>query len=492
MEFYLNYVTDISAINSKIDFTAGYGYQDFEFYSFNNPSRRFNGEVLPGTEPRFVSQAPGYTLISYYGRAVYTLANKYIISATARTDGTSRFSPNNRWGFFPSVSGAWRISEENFLKNSKVVSDLKLRGGWGVTGQQDGIDLYGFIPRYSVSANQSNYQFGNSFAPITTFTPAAYDPDLKWETTVNANIALDFGFFDNRLSGTIEAFQRNTRDLLSRIPIASFTNFSNFLLTNVANIESKGLEVTLNTVPVRNQNFQWDFGINFTYIDPKVTNLTLNPDPDFFLESRGIQGGTGNIIQVNKSGFAPDSYRVFKQIYDANNKPIEGLYEDLNRDGIINDDDTYIYQSRNARYIFGASSSVTYKKFTAGFVMRANVGNYNYNNIQSNLGVRRQIVNPLGFIANGSRNFLETGFLNNQYQSDYYVQNASFLRMDNINLGYDVGNIGKDVRLRLTANVQNAFLISKYKGIDPEVFDGIDNVIYPRPRMFVLGLNMDF
>ncbi|WP_407525292.1 TonB-dependent receptor [Lacibacter sp. MH-610] len=491
-EFYLNYVKDVKSINSRFDVMAGHAFQEFKFYSFNNPDRQFNGTVIAGSQPNFISQEDKYAMISYYGRLVYTLAGKYIVTVNARTDGTSRFSPDTRWGFFPSVAGAWRISEEAFLKNSKVISELKLRAGWGVTGQQDGIDLYGYIPRYSIGGNQSTYQFGNNFSPINTVTPAAYDPDLKWETTENINVALDFGLFDNRINGTFEVFQRKTKDLLSRIPIASFTNFSNFLLTNVANIENKGFEVTINTVPVRNQNLQWELGFNVTYTDPIVTNLTLNPDPKFFIEAGGIQGGTGNIIQVHQSGYAPFTYRVLKQVYDKNDKPIEGLYEDLNRDGIINDDDNYLYQSRNAKVFLGASSSISYKRLTAGFVLRGSFGNYNYNNIASNLGVRRQIINPLGFIQNASRDYLETGFVNNQYSSDYYIQNASFIRMDNINFGYDLGEVIKKTRLRLSANIQNAFLITKYKGIDPEVFSGIDNVIYPRPRVFVFGVNMDF
>lgn len=491
MDFYFNYTTNIKAINSRVDVTAGTGYQDFEFYSFNNPDRRYNGDTVPGSKPNFISQAPGYTLISYYGRFIYTLANKYTVTLNARTDGTSKFSKNNRWGFFPSAAVAWQINEENFLKNSKVVSNLKLRAGYGVTGQQDGIPFYGYIPVYGLSNNQAQYQFGNSF--VNMLRPSAYDADLRWETTTNINAAVDFGFIDNRINGTVEGFIRKTEDLLSTVPIPAGSNFTNQLFTNVGNIESKGFEITLNAVPVKTKNVEWEIGTNFTYVVPKITKLLVNEDPNFTgVAVGGISGGTGNTIQRHIVGERPGTFYVYKQIYDANNKPVEGLYEDLNRDGIINEKDLYLYQSPEAKYFLGITSSVTVKKFSAGFVMRGSIGNYAYSNVNSNMGVLRQIVNPLGFLANGSKDYLNTGFVNNQYFSDYYVQNASFLRMDNINFGYDAGEIAKNVRLRITANIQNVFVITKYKGVDAEIAGGIDNTVYPRPRTYVLGVNLDF
>ncbi len=491
MDFYFNYAQTYKSINSRVDFTAGTGYQDFEFYGFNNPDRRYNGDTIPGSKQEFISQAPGFTLISYYGRLVYTLANKYTVTLNARTDGTSKFNKDNRWGFFPSAAFAWQINEEEFLQNSKVVSNLKLRAGYGVTGQQDGIPFYGYLPVYSLSNNQATYQFGNTYYNL--LRPGAYDANLRWETTTNINAAIDFGFIQNRISGTVEGFIRKTKDLLSTVPIPAGSNFTNRLFTNVGNIESKGLEVTLNVVPVKNRNVEWDFGVNFTYVVPEITKLLVNEDPNFTgVEVGGISGGTGNTIQRHIVGERPNSFYVYKQIYDANNKPIEGLYEDLNRDGIINEKDLYIYQSPEAKYFLGITSSVSVGKFNAGFVMRGSIGNYMYDNMNSNMGVYRQIVNPLGFIANGSKDYLNTGFFNNQYFSDYYMKNASFLRMDNINFGYDAGEIAKNVRLRITANVQNAFIITSYKGLDPEISGGIDNTIYPRPRTYVLGLNLDF
>jgi TonB-dependent starch-binding outer membrane protein SusC len=491
-DIYLNYVKDIKSINSKIDFMAGHGRQEFSFYNINNPGRRFDGSIVPGSEQEFLNNGnPGYLLISYYSRLNFTIANKYVITLNGRADGSSKYYAGGRWGYFPGAAIAWRVSEENFLKNSNVVSDLKIRAGYGTTGQQDGIDFYGYIPRYSLSNNQAQYQFGNNFYNL--LRPAAYFETLQWETTTNTNVAVDFGFLDNRITGTVEGFVRKTNNLLSVVPVAAGANFSNQILKNVGNIESKGLEVTLNTTPFKNRNVEWNVGVNFTYVVPEITKLLDNPDPNFTgIAVGGISGGTGNTIQRHIVGQRPNSFYVYKQIYDKNNKPIEGLYEDLNRDGIINEKDLYIYNNPEARYFLGVNSNVTVGKFNAGFVMRGNIGNYMYNNFASNSGVLRGIINPLGFLTNGSADYLNTGFRNNQYFSDYYIENASFLRMDNINFGYNAGEIAKNVNLRITANVQNAFIITKYKGLDPEISGGIDNNIYPRPRTFVLGVNLDF
>ena len=490
MDFYLNYVRDIGK-NSRLDFMAGTGYQDFLFTNVNYPDYRFNKSVIPGSEPIFAKGESQYTLISYYGRLNYTIANRYIFTANLRTDGSSRFSKENRWGVFPAVAFAWRVNNEDFLKNSKVVSDLKFRVGWGITGQQDGISFYGYLPRYAVSNNSAQYQLGNEF--LSMQRPSAYDPNLTWETTRNINAAVDFGFYDNRINGSLDVFSRKTEDLLSVVPIPLGTNFSNQLLTNVGNIESNGLEFTLNVIPVRNNRLTWEMGFNLTYINPKITKLLLNPDPSFQGNPvGGIAGGTGNTIQIHSVGYRPNTYFVRKQVYQLGGEPIEGLYEDMNRDGIINNNDLYRYKSPDPRVFMGLNSSVTFGRWNAGFVGRISVGNYNYNNIESNLGVFRQIINPLGWLGNASANYLATGFTNNQYFSDYYIQNASFFRMDNINFGYDAGEIMKNVRLRLTANVQNAFVITQYRGLDPEVNGGIDNQIYPRPRIFAFGLNLDF
>lgn len=491
MDFYLNYVKDVKALASRFDIMAGTGYQDFLFSSRNFADYRFDGSMRPNTEPQFSTSESQYTLISYYGRMNWTIADKYVLTGTVRTDGTSRFNADNRWGIFPSAAFAWKINDEGFLKNSKVVSNLKFRAGWGITGQQDGIDFYGYLPRYTLGNNSAQYQFGNEF--VTMFRPSAYDPNLRWETTQNINLALDFGFFDNRINGSVDVFQRKTEDLLSVVPIALGTNFSNQLLTNVGNIESKGIEFTLNLNPIRTNKINWEIGGNFTYIDPKITNLLLNPDPSFKGNPvGGISGGTGNTIQIHSVGYRPNTFYVRKQVYNADGKPIEGLYEDLNRDGLINDNDLYRYQAPDPRMFLGLFSNLSVGKWSGGFVARINLGNYIYNNLESNNGVLRQVMNPLGWLGNASADYLRTGFANNQYFSDYYIQNASFFRMDNINIGYDAGEVFKNIRMRLYGNVQNAFVITKYTGLDPEVNGGIDNQMYPRPRTFVFGVNLDF
>jgi len=489
-DFYLNYVKDLKSINSRIDAMVGYGYQDFQFTNYAYADFRYDGSKRPETDPAFYTYPSEYILKSYYGRLVYTLADKYVLTVNARADGSSKYNPDDRWGFFPSAAIAWRIIDEPFMEQSKVLSDLKLRVGYGVTGQQDGIGFYNYLPSYSVGNAAAQYQFGNSYYNI--YRPAAYDPDFRWETTTNLNLAVDFGFYNNRINGSVDVFFRKTEDLLSTVPIALGTNFNNFITTNVGNIESKGVEITINTVPIQKKDFTWEFNVNATYVNPEITNLLLNPDPAFIgNQVGGIAGGTGNTIQIHTVGYRPGAFYVQKQVYDENNKPIEGLYEDINRDG-NNNNDFYRYKGPNAPFYMGVSSNVFYKKFSAGFVARANIGNYVYNNVFSNLGSLRQTINPLGWLVNASTNYLETGFNNNQYTSDYYVENGSFFRLDNLNFGYNMGSIAKGVSMRLSASVQNVFVITNYKGMDPEVNGGIDNTIYPRPRIFSLGLNLDF
>ncbi|MCW3082209.1 SusC/RagA family TonB-linked outer membrane protein [Segetibacter sp.] len=489
LDFYLNYVKDFGT--NRVDFMVGHGYQDFKYTNFNFADYRFNGTQIQGSTPAFAMSDPRYTLISYYSRLNVTFANKYVFTLNARTDGTSKFAKNNRWGFFPSAAFAWRIKDEAFMKDSKTFSDLKFRIGYGVTGQQGGISFFGYIPRYERSNDRALYQLGNTFD--TLYRPAAYDPLLKWETTSNINAAIDFGLFANRITGSVDVFSRKTKDLLSLVPIPLGTNFTNQQVRNVGNIESRGVEVTISAIPVQRKSFTWDFSTNFTFINPKITNLLLNPDPAFRGNRvGGISGGTGNTIQIQSVGYHPSTFYVLQQVYDVNGQPIEGLYEDQNRDGLVNDNDLVRYKQADPRFLLGMTNNFTYNKWSLGMVLRGSLDNYNYSNVYSNLGVARGVFNPLGFLNNASVNFLETNFTNNQYFSDYYIQNASFVRMDNINLGYDAGQVFKGARLRISANVQNAFVITKYKGIDPEINGGIDNQFYPRPRTYVLGLNLDF
>lgn len=496
LDFYFNYVKDIKSINSRIDATVGHGTQEYFYYNYNAPNFYYDG-TLNGAYPVRTSDNSdpvngdnGYMLISYYGRLNYTLAGRYVFTFNGRADGSSRFSKENRWGFFPSAAFAWRLSEENFLKNSKTISDFKVRVGYGITGQQDIPGLYPYLAVYNQSNNNGLYQLGNTF--YNRLGPVEYDPNIRWETTENINAAIEYGLFNNRVTGILEVFSRKTRDLVSVVPIPLGANFANNILTNVGNIESQGFEVTMNFVPVRNKNTEVDFGFNVTYANPKITKLLINEDPNFVGNRHTTIGGSiGTPARIDAIGTRPGSFFMYQQVYDKNNNPIEGLYEDRNRDGIINEKDLRVFKPSDAPVFLGISGSITHKKFNAGFVMRGSLGNYVYNNVAMQFGVLNQL--RLGSVPqNIHSNYLTTGFLNKQELSDYYIQNGSFLRMDNINFGYDAGKIAKNVNLRITANVQNVFLITKYQGIDPELNNGMDNNIYPRPRTYVLGVNLDF
>jgi iron complex outermembrane receptor protein len=494
-EFYLAYGKDIKSLRSRLDLTAGYGYYDnyYEnfFYAdyFADRSKRIN------SDPQFAFDRPQNRLISYYGRLNYAINNKYIFTVNVRTDGSSRLNPANRWLTYHSEAFAWRISEEKFLKNSKWVSDLKLRVGYGITGQQDGIGNYSYLANYQISNPTAQYQLGNQF--FNMYRPVAYNDKLRWEQTATTNIALDFGFFNNRITGSIDFYNKLTKDLLNDVNQSAGTNFAPIVLSNVGNMENRGVEFSINTELVRKKDLSVDFGFNVTYNRNRITKLTFTEDPSYpGQKTGGISGGTGQTVQINSVGYNRNAFYVFKQVYDASGKPIDNLFEDLNRDGIINESDLYHYKSANPDFFMGFNGNVNYRRWSAGFIMRASIGNYMYNNVFSNTGTQRNILDPLGFLANGSVNLLETGFSGNGsdfYRSDYFVQNASFLRCDNINVGYNFGKVfdGK-ADLRANFNVQNAFIITKYKGADPEIFGGIDNNFYPRPRTFVFGLNLDF
>ncbi|GGG97331.1 SusC/RagA family TonB-linked outer membrane protein [Parapedobacter pyrenivorans] len=490
IEAYLNYVKDIESIRSNINVTAGYGYYDNKVTTQNFASYNALGEVL--STPNFPDNPQQNRLLSYYGRLIYSIADRYILSGTIRTDGSSKFNPDGRWGIFPSAGLTWRIKGERFLADVDEISDLKLRLSYGETGNKDGISNYGYIPSYYYSVNESQYGIGNQFYHV--YSPIAYDSSLRWESTETTNIGLDYGFWGGRISGSIDAYVKKTKDLLATVEIPVGTNYSNQLLTNVGNMENRGIEGSINIQAVRTEHFNWDFGFNITVNRSKVTNLTLNDNPGYQLAAGWITGGTGNIIQYHTVGLAPYQFYVYKQVYDQSDMPLEGVYEDLNGDGAVNSSDRYYYKTPAADYYMGFSTSLSYKRFTLNTVLRASVGNYLYDNISANFGVARNILNPSGFINNATTDVFNTAFVNNQYYSDYYVKNASFLKMDNIGLTYDVGNLdalGK-VTMMIQANCQNVFVISKYKGIDPEIYNGIDYTLYPRPRIYSLGLQFGF
>lgn len=494
LNFYLNYTKEFKEIDSRLEAIAGYEFQDYKTKNYNFSDLTFDKTIV--SSPNFPYDEPRLTIMSLMGRVNFAIMNKYILTGSVRRDGSSRFSPENRYSVFPSAAFAWRIKNENFLKNSSAISDLKLRVGYGVTGQQDGIPYYSYVSFYNLSSVSGSYQLGNTF--YQGYRPGGYYEQRKWEQTATTNLALDYGFLNNRITGSIEYYIKNTTNLLNEINQGAGTNFSNKIIANVGSMENRGVEFNINYQVVKGKNLNWDIAFNATYNKNKITKLTISDDPNFQGNRYGgISGGTGNTILVNSTGYNRGAFFVFKQVYDpTTGKPIDNLFDDLNRDGVINEKDLYQYKGADPEMFFGFSTNLTYKKFSAGFVMRASVGNYLYNNTASSSGTIRNLINPIGYINNGSSDVLYTNFSGNgtnYYLSDYYVQNASFLRMDNINFGYNVGKVFHNkANLRLSGNVQNVFTITKYKGLDPEQNGGIDNNFYPRPRTFVLGLNLEF
>ncbi|QIH35363.1 SusC/RagA family TonB-linked outer membrane protein [Sphingobacterium sp. DR205] len=491
LEFYLKYDKELPTIKSNIDATLGYGYYKNSTKSYNFDRTSEAGDILTSVNLPF--DKPENLLISYYGRMIYSYDNRYVLSGTLRADGSSRFSPDNRWGYFPSVGFTWRAKNEGFLKDHNAISDLKLRLSYGKTGQQDGIANYSYMPNYTIGGDQSMYRFGNEYYYL--YSPVVYDGDIRWESTTTYNAGIDFGFNDNRIYGSVDYYSKKTKDLLSTIPIAVGSNFSNFLLTNVGNMENQGLEFNLHVLPVKTENSTLDLGINLTYNRSKVTNLTLSDDPNFMIETGGIRGGTGNNIQAHMVGFTPYSFRVYQQVYDDAGKPVEGLYVDRNGDGVISDSDRYMYKSPLPKYLIGFSAAYSYKKWSASTTLRANLDNYVYDNVSSNFGSSYNVIDQASLVINNAPvDFLNTNFKEKQLLSDYYVKNASFLKMDNLNVAYQVGHFIRNSKatLSISATVQNVFTISKYKGVDPEISNGIDDRFYPRPRTYVLGVNVNF
>ena len=491
-EYYLNYSKYVNSIESKFDVVAGYAYQDFKTKNFNYPDRLAYDRTIV-TAPNFAFDIPQNRLVSFYGRANYAFKGRYLLTASVRQDGSSRFSKENRTAVFPSAALAWKISDESFVKQVQSISELKLRVGYGVTGQQDGIGNYDYLSYYSLSGQEGKYQLGSTF--YNMYAPGGYYGARKWEQTATYNIGLDFGLFNNRVTGNIDVYQKNTTDLLNLIGQPAGTNFSNQIIANVGDMENKGVEFSVNIQAIKKPTFTWDLGFNITLNKNEITKLTIAPDSTYpGNKFGGISGGVGNTILINSVGYNRGAYYVFQQVYDANGKPIEDLFVDRNKDGVINDKDQYQYQGADPKLFLGFTSNFTYKKWNAGFVLRANVGNYLYNNVSSTRANYKSISSLATHLGNASAYILETKFKGggvNQLMSDLFVENASFLRMDNINIGYNAGKVlGAD--LRINASVQNAFIITNYTGLDPEVGGGVDNNFYPRPRVFSLGFNFDF
>ncbi|MFM6953676.1 MAG: SusC/RagA family TonB-linked outer membrane protein [Sphingobacteriaceae bacterium] len=497
MEYYLAYSKELPSIDSKLDVVAGWSYQQFKTNNKNFADYTYDKTLIPQSVPAFAFNIPENRMLSMYGRVNYAFKGRYLVTASVRRDGSSRFAPENRFAIFPSAAFAWKVSDESFLKNSKVISDLKLRLGYGVTGQQEGIGNYDYLSYYNLSSGQNMYQFGSTF--YNMYAPAGYYGARKWEQTETYNAGLDFALLNNRISGSVDVYLKKTSDLLNTIPQPAGANFANQVVANVGNMENKGVEVNLNGQVVRKSNFTWDLGFNTTINKNTITKLDIVPNVNSAGNRfGGIAGGVGNTIMINSVGYNRGSFFVYQQVYNAAGKPIEGLFVDRNGDGTINEKDLYQYKNADPKAFFGLTSNFTYKKWNAGFILRASIGNYMYNNVYSDHGKYTSISSLSTYLGNASANYLETKFNGvtggvNQLQSDYYVQNASFLKMDNLNVGYNVGQVlGNKANLRVNASIQNVFTITKYKGLDPEISGGIDNNFYPRPRIVSLGVNLDF
>jgi iron complex outermembrane receptor protein len=489
LDIYANYLKQFG--QHKIDFTAGYGWQHFyrEAYSINKNTARTLS--LP-------SKSENY-LVSFFGRLNYTFNGKYLLTATLRNDGSSRFAGANRWGLFPSVALAWKMKDESFLSKIDAISDLKLRAGYGQTGQQDiGGDYYPYLATYQVSDAQTQYQLGynSDGSPrfYNTQRPNPYDPNIRWETTTTINVGLDFGLFDDKVTGSVEVFQRDTKDLLNNVRIPNGSNFSNFLTTNVGSMENQGVEVTLSTRAVTKKDFTLHVGANFTAINNKITKLNLTNDPNFIGNFTGGVGVATN-IQNNQVGFPVRSFFPYQQVYNTAGKPIEGLFVDRSGDGgnvLGNDRNRFRYRRPEPDFLIGINSRGNYKKFDFSLSGRVSIGNYVYNYVESGRAFYNGVYD-LGHFRNVPTSINDAQFTTQQLLSDYYIRNGSFFRMDNMSVGYSFDRVFVDrLKARLSLTVQNAFLITNYKGIDPEIENGIDNNIYPRPRTFLLGVNFTF
>ena len=486
LTLYANYAKYFEDIKSNVDLTAGYDYQ---YWKSTTPL--YYTKSAAGTTLSTVKASDyRHVMLSYYGRINYSFDGKYLLTATVRRDASSRFSKDTRWGTFPSVALGWTLTEEPWLKNQKVLSNLKLRASYGVTGQQEGIGNYNYLPVYTSSVTGAEAFINGQY--INTYRPEAYVSDLKWETTTSWNFGLDFGFLDGRIGGAIDFYTRKTKDLLASVPTAAGTNFSKTILTNVGNVDSKGIEVSLNATPIQTKDWEWNLSYNFTWQNMKVKNLSL------------IKGGSQTNVKVGPSidayqfqvlseGYEPYMFYVYHQLYDSKTgKPIEGAYADLNNDGEINESDLYRYHSPAPKYIMGLSTSLRYKQLTLGMSFRANIDNYVYNGMGMSTGAFETVSYNNSQLNNLNTSFLKTGFKTRQYLSDYYVENASFLKLDNLSLSYNVGKINKWASLTVSAMVQNVFTITGYSGTDPEVPNGMDNSFYPRPRTYSVSLGLQF
>lgn len=520
IEAYANYNSSDKLPNQLLDVTAGYSYQDWYTESPNNPTynQAQDSIIAPAAANPFYTKN---ALLSYYARAIYSLKDRYVVNVSMRRDGSSRFSPEQRWGWFPAASAAWIISEEGFLKKAKFINMLKFRAGWGITGQQDGIGDYAYIGNYFEGATTAQYAFGGQY--YTVYRPAGFDANLKWETTESYNLGLDFGLFKDRISGSVDLYKKITSDLLATVAVPAGTNFTNEILTNVGGMENKGVEFSLNAGLIAKKDLRLDWMFNISRNINQVTRLAQIQDstsPGILIG--GIAGGIGNQVLIHQVGYPTFTLFVYEQQYDANNNVIEvgqqasidmngdgqvtsadkwkdtNAFVDRNNDGIINVKDRYYAGQVAPKFFMGTALNFQYKKWNAGVSMRSELGATIYNNIHSNSATFTAVEGTKKFLNNISSLYYEDEVqktTTNQLLSDHYLEKADFLRIDNINIGYNFGKLGFSqdrVGLNVGLSVQNVFVLTKYRGQDPEVGGGVDNNFYPRPRVYTLNLVFDF
>ncbi len=506
---WLQYAKEIGA--SKFDVMGGYEWQKTykEGSSFYRGIMRFdsngdkvvdeNDEYKDVRENSWKSQK---YLVSFFGRANYSYLNKYLLTATVRWDGSSVFAKENRWGVFPSFAFAWKANEEDFLSEINEIDDLKVRLGYGITGQQDinqGDQPY--LPVYEKNITGAYYPFGStdSLTYVPTSRPNVYNKNLKWEETTTWNAGVDFAFFKSRISGSLDYYFRTTNDLLNVVDISMGTNFSNRVIYNIGSLQNQGVELAINGRIISKKDISWEIGFNATRNVNTITKLTSGSGEGYYVGTGGISTGVGANAQAHMVGYPASSFYVYKQKYDENGKPVEGEMEDLNNDSKINSDDLYMYKKPAPDVMLGLSSKLVYKAFDFSFNIRSNIGNYVYNDVAArNKNLEGTGIFSSDFLINKPKSAFETNFILNknggtQALSDYYVQNASFLRCDNITFGYSFKKLFNVISNgRIYASVQNPFVLTGYSGLDPEKDNGIGNDLYPRPTISLVGLSLQF
>ena len=501
LEAYANYNHTFSN-DHNLDVMAGYSWQHnyvkYDETQFINNDFSHSDKEIYQIVP---TNAKEYYLISFFGRINWSIKSRYLFTVTVREDASSRFSKKNRWGFFPSAAFAWNIANENWLKGSKAVSALKLRLGWGQTGQQDiGDDYYPYLARYVESSNLAMQYMMNQGKYSYTLAPQAYNPNLKWETTTTYNVGLDFGFINDRITGSVEAYYRDTKDLLNFISAPLGSNFSNSIISNIGGMMNRGIELSLNFVPVETEDWHWSIGGNVTFQDTKITKLTAQKVDGYLGVTTGAgMGGTGGYTSLHREGFAPYTFYLFEQLYDKDGAPVQNALVDRDSDGRITDADRYVTgYSPTPDVYFGINTQLRWKNWDLGLNGHGSIGNYAINCVRQGFSSSYSDDYKKGYINNLSNDFLVPGWKNanenNQKYSDLFVENASFFKIDDINLGYTF-NINKCIQsLRVAASVQNVCVFTKYSGLDPELLssDGVDNNIIPRPRLYTVRLSVNF